>query len=170
MPLISQCIQCTCICACAHNHGSSRCHFARRPPPPDSSSLACARALVTDTSELRLYFEQRDHNGRGAVSTSEWGNGLRTIVRGGSALPWEDYVAHLANPQPDGSISYRAFLNRYRVSPGAAATWQSNILSALYEQLSKLNLTETVALLDENKDVRVLCCCCVPCCCCVSCA
>ena len=53
----------------------------------------------------------------------------------------------------DGKINCKAFLARYKVTPGAG--WQSRLLSHFYEQLSQLNLTETVQLLDKNNDGMV---------------
>ena len=87
--------------------------------------------ICAHTSELRLHFEQLDHAGTGAVSIGQWADALRAIVRGGAALPWEDYVGNLATKQADETISYRAFLCRYRISPGAAAKWQSRLLSSM---------------------------------------
>lgn len=108
--------------------------------------------LCSHTPGLRTYYEEVDAatGGSGKISISEWARGLREVVKGGAALPWEEYVVHLASVYADGQISYRAFLNRYRVSPGTG--WQSRLLSSMYEALSGGNLQQTVAFFDTNLD------------------
>ena len=112
--------------------------------------------ICAHSSELRRHFDEVDVAKSGRVSVGDWAAGMRAVVRGGMALPWEDYVAHLATREADQTISYKAFLNRYRFTGGGGtAGWQSRLLSSMYAQLSKLNLTDTVAMLDQNRDGMV---------------
>jgi len=108
--------------------------------------------ICSHSVELRRFYEQADVSKTGCVTLATWGAGLREVVHGGQALPWEHYAAHLASPHTDNTISYRTFLHRYRVTPGASSGWQSRLLSSIYTKLSKLSLQDTVALFDTNQD------------------
>ena len=107
--------------------------------------------LAAHAPQLRSFYEGLDTTGTGKVTLPQWTQGLRECVKGGAALPWEDYAQHLAAVLPDGSISYRAFLARYRVSPGKGG-WQSRLLKSMYDALSGGNLQQTVAFFDTNND------------------
>jgi protein phosphatase len=108
--------------------------------------------LCAHTPALRDYYEHADSGGNGAIDVTTWAQGLREVVKGGAALPWEEYANHLATVDAGGRISYRAFLNRYRVTPGKAGGWQARLLSSMYEALSGGNLQQTVAFFDTNQD------------------
>jgi len=112
--------------------------------------LICAHTL-----ELRRFYEDADVDKSGSISVATWAAALRDKVRGGQALPWDDYATHLAVVDGDNRIDYRGFLHRYRVSPGTPGGWQSRLLSSIYAKLSKLSLKETVAFFDTNQDGMV---------------
>ena len=109
--------------------------------------------ICSHTPSLRRYYEEADTSMTGSIPVATWAAGLRQIVRGGQALPWEDYAQHLVGVSSDGSISYRTFLQRFRVAPsGPSGAWTARLLSGMYEKLSKLSLSDTVAFFDENGD------------------
>ena len=97
---------------------------------------------------LLLHYETKDR-GDGCVSIDAWLGGLRAIV--GDFLPWEQMIDDLVVTEADGSVKYRPFLSRYRVSHNDDG-WQARLLSKLYSELAAKDLTGTLSFFDVNKD------------------
>lgn len=77
---------------------------------------------------LAWYRERASH----FISTAQWAEGLRAVLGGGlERLPWEHLLPHLASPEPNGELDYRAgFLDRYQLLLPAATESSSSSSSS----------------------------------------
>jgi diadenosine tetraphosphatase ApaH/serine/threonine PP2A family protein phosphatase len=94
----------------------------------------------------------------GHISPSVWRDGLLSVLQLQS-VPLMSYRPQLAALQPDGSIDYNRFLNRYVLvqDDETQSGWQTEVVKELYEAVlrSDLSLTETIAFFDHDGDGRV---------------
>ena len=60
--------------------------------------------------QLLAFFERLDATRTGAVSVGEWAEALRTVCN--EAMPWANYVTHLATVEDGDRVVYREFLSR----------------------------------------------------------
>jgi len=115
--------------------------------------LEKCKDLIAGHKQLLLEdFKGVDVHSTGSVSTAAWAETLSRVIQG--AVPWVDYLPHLATVEDDGSVIYKDFLSRYRVTSSASG-WQSRMLASMYESISYLNLQQTLEMFDPNKDGMV---------------
>lgn len=89
----------------------------------------------------------------GHISPTVWRDGLVSVLQLQS-VPLMSYRPQLAELQPDGSIDYNRFLNRYVLvqDDESHSGWQAAVVKELYEAVlrSDLSLRETFAFFDHD--------------------
>ncbi len=89
----------------------------------------------------------------GHISPTVWRDGLVSVLQLQS-VPLMSYRPQLAELQPDGSIDYNRFLNRYVLvqDDESHSGWQADVVKELYEAVlrSDLSVRETFAFFDHN--------------------
>jgi hypothetical protein len=89
----------------------------------------------------------------GHISPTVWRDGLVSVLQLQS-VPLMSYRPQLAELQPDGSIDYNRFLNRYVLvqDDESHSGWQADVVKELYEAVlrSDLSVRETLAFFDHN--------------------
>ena len=92
-------------------------------------------------------------NADGHISPTVWRDGLVSVLQLQS-VPLMSYRPQLAELQPDGSIDYNRFLNRYVLvqDDESHSGWQADVVKELYEAVlrSDLSVRETLAFFDHN--------------------
>lgn len=106
--------------------------------------------------DLYWYFTHLDRMHSGCVSRVEWADALKTVLH--LDLPFMRLVNDLATVEPDGTINYARFLERYKIEmPKTEEQYLEAVVEKVYEKLVVLcsDLEEAYKLFDVNEDGTV---------------
>jgi len=113
--------------------------------------------IVLRKPDLFWYFTHQDQHGTGRVSRKELSEGLATVLRMPD-LPWTTLSYDLVESEPDGSINYTLFLERYRIAVREEDSgWQDAIIQRVCRKLFSVcsDLKEAYRHFDVNSDGRI---------------
>mmetsp|Transcript_28813 Transcript_28813/g.36128 ORF Transcript_28813/g.36128 Transcript_28813/m.36128 type:complete len:885 (+) Transcript_28813:145-2799(+) len=92
--------------------------------------------IVDSKPSLYWHFTRQDKKRNGTISRMEWAQGLKLVLQ--LDLPFLSYQERLAELEPDGTINYGKFLERYRVEmAGMSSDWVENVVDSICEKMFK---------------------------------
>ncbi len=108
--------------------------------------------IYNNRHKLAEAFFHQDKNDKGIVGKVEWAKTLTKILD--LDLPWLSLASRIVDLEPDGSINFVKFLERYRiVNDEDGLEWQQDmtraVVKALYRHSS--NLLDAFTLIDTDK-------------------